>query len=72
MAVAKSVPGSGAALVTAERARREGPLRKFVDDLHSGQAATRRVPGTAVFLRSRSRRIVAPATRPDATTDRRR
>ncbi|MGW1888440.1 potassium transporter Kup [Streptomyces sp. NPDC001970] len=40
----------GRALVTAERARHEGPLPEFVDHLRSGKASTLRVPGTAVFL----------------------
>ncbi|MFC9671501.1 potassium transporter Kup [Streptomyces sp. NPDC056949] len=40
----------GRALVTAERARAEGPLPEFVDDLRSGKASTLQVPGTAVFL----------------------
>ncbi|MFF2080829.1 potassium transporter Kup [Kitasatospora sp. NPDC058162] len=40
----------GRAIVTAERARHEGPLRAFVDDLHSGKVPALQVPGTAVFL----------------------
>ncbi|WP_327579139.1 MULTISPECIES: potassium transporter Kup [unclassified Streptomyces] len=40
----------GRALVTEERARAEGPLPEFVDDLRSGKASTLQVPGTAVFL----------------------
>ncbi|WP_330247585.1 potassium transporter Kup [Streptomyces sp. NBC_00562] len=40
----------GRELVTAERARAEGPLPEFVDDLRSGEASTLQVPGTAVFL----------------------
>ncbi|GAA2807719.1 potassium transporter Kup [Kitasatospora paracochleata] len=40
----------GRDIVTAERERREGPLRAFVDRLHSGEVETLRVPGTAVFL----------------------
>ncbi|MEU6769695.1 potassium transporter Kup [Streptomyces sp. NPDC046759] len=40
----------GRELVTAERARIEGPLPEFVDELRSGKVATLRVPGTAVFL----------------------
>lgn len=40
----------GREIVTAERARREGSLREFVDRLRSGQVRTLRVPGTAVFL----------------------
>ncbi|MGW6143483.1 potassium transporter Kup [Streptomyces sp. NPDC055140] len=40
----------GRELVTAERARAEGPLPEFVDDLRSGKASTLQVPGTAVFL----------------------
>ncbi|MDX2702055.1 KUP/HAK/KT family potassium transporter [Streptomyces sp. PA03-6a] len=40
----------GREIVTAERARREGSLREFVERLRSGQVRTLRVPGTAVFL----------------------
>lgn len=40
----------GRDIVTAERARHEGPLREFVDHLHSGEVRALRVPGTAVFL----------------------
>ncbi|MFF2144488.1 potassium transporter Kup [Kitasatospora sp. NPDC058190] len=40
----------GREIVTAERERHEGPLREFVDQLHSGQVPAVRVPGTAVFL----------------------
>ncbi len=40
----------GRELVTQERARREGPLREFVDHIRSGEIPTTRVPGTAVFL----------------------
>ncbi|MEV8096479.1 potassium transporter Kup [Kitasatospora sp. NPDC085879] len=40
----------GRQLVTAERERHEGPLRQFVDRLHSGQVRALKVPGTAVFL----------------------
>ncbi|MEU6096237.1 KUP/HAK/KT family potassium transporter [Streptomyces sp. NPDC047079] len=40
----------GRELVTAERARLEGPLPEFVDDLRSGRVPTLRIPGTAVFL----------------------
>ena len=40
----------GREIVTAERARREGSLREFVDELRSGKTLVRRVPGTAVFL----------------------
>jgi KUP system potassium uptake protein len=40
----------GREIVTAERARHEGPLREFVQDLHTGQTPALRVPGTAVFL----------------------
>ena len=39
---------SGRAVVTAKRREDEGPLRSFVDKLHSAQLP--RVPGTAVFL----------------------
>ncbi|WP_105969835.1 potassium transporter Kup [Streptomyces geranii] len=40
----------GRALVTAERARQEGPLPEFIDRLRTGQEPTLRAPGTAVFL----------------------
>ncbi|MEV5081600.1 potassium transporter Kup [Streptomyces sp. NPDC056159] len=40
----------GRKLVTAERARQEGPLPEFVDDLRTGKVSTLRIPGTAVFL----------------------
>ncbi|MGW2017105.1 potassium transporter Kup [Streptomyces sp. NPDC001927] len=40
----------GREIVTRERAAREGPLREFIEELHSGRASTVRVPGTAVFL----------------------
>ncbi|MER5519506.1 potassium transporter Kup [Streptomyces sp. NPDC002763] len=40
----------GRELVTAERARQEGPLAEFVDRLRTGEVPTIRIPGTAVFL----------------------
>jgi KUP system potassium uptake protein len=40
----------GRVIVTAERQRREGSLREFVNKLRSGKSLIRRVPGTAVFL----------------------
>ncbi|WP_327127584.1 potassium transporter Kup [Streptomyces sp. NBC_01727] len=40
----------GREIVTRERAQREGALSEFIDELRSGKAPTRRVPGTAVFL----------------------
>jgi KUP system potassium uptake protein len=40
----------GRAIVTAERARHEGSLREFIDDLRSGTPSVTTVPGTAVFL----------------------
>lgn len=40
----------GRQVVTAERAREEGPLPEFVDQLRSGELPTLRAPGTAVFL----------------------
>jgi len=40
----------GRMIVTAERERREGSLREFIDRLHEGQPPVRQVPGTAVFL----------------------
>ncbi|WP_371682518.1 KUP/HAK/KT family potassium transporter [Kitasatospora sp. MMS16-BH015] len=40
----------GREIVTAKRAHNEGPLRQFVDRLHSGEVPAVRVPGTALFL----------------------
>lgn len=40
----------GRRTVTAERARREGSLREFVEDLHLREPPVLQVPGTAVFL----------------------
>ncbi|SEG83431.1 KUP system potassium uptake protein [Actinacidiphila yanglinensis] len=40
----------GRRTVTEERARREGSLREFVDDLREGKPEVLQVPGTAVFL----------------------
>ena len=40
----------GRAIVSAERTRREGPLRPFIEDLIAKRDAIARVPGTAVFL----------------------
>jgi KUP system potassium uptake protein len=40
----------GRELVTRRRADEEGPLRDFVEELHSAQPRLSRVPGTAVFL----------------------
>jgi KUP system potassium uptake protein len=40
----------GREIVTARRERKEGPLRAFIDDIHSGRDPVRRVQGTAVFL----------------------
>jgi KUP system potassium uptake protein len=40
----------GRAIVTAERKKREGSLREFIDELRDNPSATVRVPGTAVFL----------------------
>ncbi|MFJ3622475.1 potassium transporter Kup [Streptomyces iakyrus] len=40
----------GRSIVTEERARHEGSLPEFVEDLSSGDAPTIRIPGTAVFL----------------------
>ncbi|MGW3645427.1 potassium transporter Kup [Streptomyces sp. NPDC000878] len=40
----------GRDIVTAERARQEGPLPEFIDHLRAGQEPTLRAPGTAVFL----------------------
>jgi KUP system potassium uptake protein len=51
----------GREIVTAERVRREGSLREFVDDLRNDKSLTR-VPGTAVFL-NRGRRAAPLALR---------
>jgi KUP system potassium uptake protein len=40
----------GREIVTAERARHEGPLREFIDQLQSSGQPTLTVPGPAVFL----------------------
>ncbi|HKN56216.1 MAG TPA: KUP/HAK/KT family potassium transporter, partial [Amycolatopsis sp.] len=45
----------GRQIVTAERERREGSLREFVDRLRERTTSTLRVPGTAVFLNRGSR-----------------
>ncbi|MCM2410774.1 KUP/HAK/KT family potassium transporter [Streptomyces sp. RKAG290] len=56
----------GRGLVTAERERKEGPLRDFVDSLQPGKApAVAVVPGTAVFL-NRGKETVPLAMRANA------
>jgi KUP system potassium uptake protein len=40
----------GRVVVTAERARREGSLSEFIEELRNKESSTVRVPGTAVFL----------------------
>jgi KUP system potassium uptake protein len=40
----------GRVVVTAQRARDEGPLQGFIDDIHERTPQLPRVPGTAVFL----------------------
>lgn len=45
----------GRVVVTAARAKAEGPLREFVDRLRDREPPLTRVPGTAVFLNSGSR-----------------
>ncbi|WP_442944032.1 potassium transporter Kup [Nocardia sp. NBC_00508] len=52
----------GREIVSAERERREGSLREFVDRLHAEQPSIRRVPGTAVFL-NRGKRTAPLAMR---------
>ncbi|MBV8931933.1 MAG: KUP/HAK/KT family potassium transporter, partial [Kutzneria sp.] len=52
----------GREIVTAERERREGPLRAFVDHLHGNKTSIARVPGTAVFL-NRGKRTAPLALR---------
>jgi KUP system potassium uptake protein len=52
----------GRRTVTAERARREGSLRDFVDDLRHRRPQVLQVPGTAVFL-NRDKRTTPLAMR---------
>jgi KUP system potassium uptake protein len=52
----------GHEIVTAERTRREGSLREFVDRLRKDGSSTLRVPGTAVFL-NRGKQTVPLAMR---------
>jgi KUP system potassium uptake protein len=40
----------GREIVTANRVREEGPLQRFIDELHALDPPLPRVPGTAVFL----------------------
>jgi KUP system potassium uptake protein len=42
------------ALVTKRRAREEGSLRTFIDEIHKRRPPLHRVPGTAVFLHHRT------------------
>jgi KUP system potassium uptake protein len=44
----------GRALVTKRRAREEGSLRTFIDEIHKRRPPLTRVPGTAVFLHHRT------------------
>ncbi|MFI5535000.1 potassium transporter Kup [Nocardia sp. NPDC051900] len=55
----------GRDIVTAERERREGALREFVDHLHAGDPSILEVPGTAVFL-NRGKRTAPLALRANA------
>jgi KUP system potassium uptake protein len=52
----------GHEIVTAERTRREGSLREFVDRLRKAGSSTLSVPGTAVFL-NRGKQTVPLAMR---------
>lgn len=52
----------GREVVTAERARAEGPLPEFIEQLRTGRTSTLRVPGTAVFL-NRGKRTAPLAMR---------
>ncbi|MCX4510711.1 potassium transporter Kup [Streptomyces sp. NBC_01619] len=52
----------GRAIVTEERTEHEGSLREFIEELRSGKARARRVPGTAVFL-NRGKQTVPLAMR---------
>ena len=53
---------TGRVLVSIQREREEGSLRRFVDELHLQHAQVARVPGTAVFL-NRSPRTTPLALR---------
>ncbi|MFE7741537.1 potassium transporter Kup [Nocardia sp. NPDC057455] len=56
----------GREIVSAERERREGSLREFIDRLHAGDdPSILRVPGTAVFL-NRGKRTAPLAMRANA------
>ncbi|WP_444543670.1 potassium transporter Kup [Nocardia araoensis] len=55
----------GREIVTAERERREGSLREFIDHLHAGDPSILEVPGTAVFL-NRGKRTAPLALRANA------
>jgi KUP system potassium uptake protein len=56
----------GREIVSAERERREGSLREFIDHLHAGDdPSIRQVPGTAVFL-NRGKRTAPLAMRANA------
>jgi KUP system potassium uptake protein len=52
----------GYEIVTAERRRREGSLREFVDRMREEESSTLRAPGTAVFL-NRGKQTVPLALR---------
>ncbi|MEJ8655559.1 KUP/HAK/KT family potassium transporter [Streptomyces sp. MS1.AVA.4] len=52
----------GRAIVTEERTEHEGSLHEFIEELRSGKARARHVPGTAVFL-NRGKQTVPLAMR---------
>jgi KUP system potassium uptake protein len=58
----------GRRIVTAERARREGPLREFVAELREGTIPADRVAGTAVFL-NRGKQTAPLALRANVETN---
>jgi KUP system potassium uptake protein len=58
----------GREIVTAQRARREGPLRDFVTQLRDGTIAADRVAGTAVFL-NRGKQTAPLALRANVETN---
>ncbi len=58
----------GREIVTAERVRREGPLREFVTQLRDGTIPAERVAGTAVFL-NRGKQTTPLALRANVETN---
>ncbi len=60
----------GREIVTAERARREGPLREFLTKMRAGEPKVAQVPGTAVFLNRGARYRAARVARQHGTQSR--